>query len=836
MSQLATRVSWGLLAVLIGLSLTFTIADERDSDRPVEELIPAGTVLFVGHDGAAKHQIAWEKTAAYEAMYESGMVQVIEKLAEFITQQAGAAGNPEFEKVAEHLEANGVTVAVSMPAAQGPPIPQVTLVLHKAAEFEPMLSGMAQAFGGFIGARFEETEISDRTVHSAVIPNTPGVEVGIWSEGTHLMVVAGINAVQSGVAVAVGEAPDLTTNELWKKYSYDTDGFEATSVTWLDFAALRKVFGGMPVPSQAGPGQTVNDVLKVLGLHNLNTVAFQYGYKGESLWSETAVDVDGPRTGLLALTDQKSMTVDDVPPLPANTNGFNAMRLDTSDMWDSITSMIRQGAAFGPPQAAAQIDGTLENLPQMIGFDPKADLLDALGDIVCIYADPDQGFLGTGTGVMVKVDDAEKLQGTLNRVLAMIEQASRGQFKVRRSEKHGRELALFEFSGLVQGGALAVDDNWLIIGLMPQTVEAALLRIDGKLDIWKPTREQAVALNAVPQSFTSITVGDPRVSWHALMKLAPIGMSVGQAILKEERIIPRDLELPITVADLPPAELIARPLFPNVSVTTSDADGIHVTARKSLPGIPIIGGIGEGNGLVTVAIGTALLLPAVQQARQAARRTQSTNNLKQIALALHNYADVYKSFPAGTIPNEKLKPEERLSWMTSILPFVEQQALYKTIDQEEPWDEGANARASETSIQTFLNPGIPIMPGTTNYVGIAGMGKDAPTLPVDHKRAGVFGYNRKTRFRDITDGTSNTMMTSESSGDYGPWISGGNATIRSLTKKPYINGPDGIGGPYQGGCNIGIADGSVRFVSENIDPTVFERLSTMADGQPIPNF
>jgi type II secretory pathway pseudopilin PulG len=293
------------------------------------------------------------------------------------------------------------------------------------------------------------------------------------------------------------------------------------------------------------------------------------------------------------------------------------------------------------------------------------------------------------------------------------------------------------------------------------------------------------------------------------------------------------------VADLPPAEVVVRPLFPNVSVTTSDENGIRITSRKSLQGIPIIGGIGEGNGIVTVAIGTALILPAVQQAREAARRSQSKNNLKQIGLALHNYADTCKSFPAGTHPNEKLKPEERLSWLATVLPFVDQSPLFKTIDFEESWDDEANERPANVRIPTFLNPGSvasPVGHGETHYVGIAGLGKDAPTLPVTSKRAGIFGFNRKTRFRDITDGTSNTMMISEATGEYGPWIAGGNATIRSLTKKPYINGPDGIGGPYRGGCNIGLADGAVRFVSENIDPTIFERLSTMADGQVIPNF
>ncbi|MEJ7593537.1 MAG: DUF1559 domain-containing protein [Planctomycetaceae bacterium] len=240
--------------------------------------------------------------------------------------------------------------------------------------------------------------------------------------------------------------------------------------------------------------------------------------------------------------------------------------------------------------------------------------------------------------------------------------------------------------------------------------------------------------------------------------------------------------------------------------------------------------------VVVGAVLLALLLPAVQQARAAARRTQSKNNLKQIALALHNYESTYQSFPVGTYPNEKLKPEERLSWQAAILPFMEQSALHQSINFEEAWDDESNMKAAEARVPVYINPGYPAAPvgaAETHYVGIAGLGKDAPMLPANSNRAGVFAYNRKTSFRDITDGMSNTMMTSEASGQFGSWIAGGNATIRSLTTKPYINGPDGIGGPYTGGCQIGLADGSVRFVSENIDPVVFEHLSTMADGNVI---
>jgi prepilin-type processing-associated H-X9-DG protein len=124
----------------------------------------------------------------------------------------------------------------------------------------------------------------------------------------------------------------------------------------------------------------------------------------------------------------------------------------------------------------------------------------------------------------------------------------------------------------------------------------------------------------------------------------------------------------------------------------------------------------------------------------------------------------------------------------------------------------------------------------TNYIGIAGLGTDSPYMPKTDCRAGVFGYDRKTTVADIKDGTSTTMMLTESGRVIGCWLQAGPATVRGLdlANKPYIGPGRQFGGLHNGVAVIAMADGSVRVVSESINPKVFEALSTIAGGEQVP--
>jgi hypothetical protein len=839
MTKQRARLGWGTIltcCTLTGIGISFVWAQQGD-EAAVETLLPANAILYVGLDGTAAHRESWEKTAAYEALYKTGLMDVLEKAVVSLGRASGAGQFDAAEQAYKLISDNGCSFTVSLPADPGPPLPQLTVVLHKAASLEPSFSAAIQQIAEnemVINSR----DVSGRKVTGGIIPNSPGVEVGWWTEGGHLMLTVGINAVESAIAVAEGTAENITTNRLWEKTHSGNVEFELSSISWLDFRALREKFGAMPIPEQQFD---INKVLETLGLDNLGAVICQSGYKGRALWSEGLLEAPGERKGLLALADQQPITMDDLPPLPFATSGFYACSLDWSRLYDGIVQVIRDAAKLGPPDAAAQVEGALASLPQMLGFDLKSDLFDALGNVTTVYGDTRQGMFGMGFAVAVQVKDAERLSTTMNRIATMLEmQVPPGQLEILYSEKQGRDITTLSAAEGAFNPSFTVDKDWMVFGVFPQAVEAFLMRLDDKLTRWKPSPSYQQGLAALPQQFTSISASDPRKTYRAIVGLAPVVLPAIQAAMRQSPLGRSGILLPLSAADLPPAEAVGRPLFPNLSVCTSDDAGIHWTSRSSLPAVPLLGSAGGGTSIGAAAVLTALLLPAVQQARSAARRTQSRNNLKQIALAVHNYHDVHGNMPQGTHPNETLKPDERLSWLADILPQLDQAFVHQQIDFGKSWNDDANADTLSIPIAIFQNPGTAEADAqdfaTTHYIGIGGLGEDGPTLPITDKKAGIFGYDRVARFRDIIDGTSNTLMTSEASKDFGPWGAGGKATVRAFVKKPYINGPDGIGGPYPGGCSMGMADGSVRFISENIDPSVLEKLATMAGGEVIDGF
>jgi prepilin-type N-terminal cleavage/methylation domain-containing protein/prepilin-type processing-associated H-X9-DG protein len=305
--------------------------------------------------------------------------------------------------------------------------------------------------------------------------------------------------------------------------------------------------------------------------------------------------------------------------------------------------------------------------------------------------------------------------------------------------------------------------------------------------------------------------------------------------------------------------------------------------------------------IAIIAILIGLLLPAVQKVRDAAARMKCQSNLKQLGLALHNYHDVNNKLPPGAEAAVFPKPNPTgntttfagTTWLVYILPYVEQDPLYKLYNFGAAYNNAANLAVGNVKVPVYLCPsggittsgnGSEVANGTTNatthYYGIMGPNArttDPFTLSINgitysYRVGGATGNGAyacngmlqqyqdasgsittgyTVKLTTVTDGLSNTLMIGERSvsppgnlNDYRSWVRGNNGGSGATKNIAYpinstnYNGSNNfndisMGSTHTNGANFGMGDGSVRFLTQNIDMTVYMMSSTMKDGEVV---
>lgn len=197
----------------------------------------------------------------------------------------------------------------------------------------------------------------------------------------------------------------------------------------------------------------------------------------------------------------------------------------------------------------------------------------------------------------------------------------------------------------------------------------------------------------------------------------------------------------------------------------------------------------------------------------AVQRTLSRNHLKVIGLAVHNYADIDTVLPPAAVLSERSEPLH--GWQTLLVPFVESKHFGEP-DYSLPWNHPQNKAHFQQVVSAFL---IPKVNETIDVDGYA--------LTHHSGNGWLLARDKPLRVRDITDGTTNTILTGEINANFPPW--GKPLNVRD-TALGINKSADGFGSPFEGGMHFLMADGSVHFVNENIDPVVLRAFTTPSAG------
>ena len=639
--------------------------------------------------------------------------------------------------------------------------------------------------------KVDEVIISGNSFQQFQIPDGPKVTFGVM--GKYFLLTVGDGVVEGIFRRAKTPAPEWLT-ELKK--------VDAGRRTGLAYFNPEHLIAKTLVEME----EADRKLLTSFGLADLKTFNSVSGLKDGVLISHLRVDVVDQPTGLIkSLLDASPLTKEDLSSIPANSDMALVARMDAAQIFEGIQTLM----SAANPRNAHELEENLKMMKAETGVDLEKDLLPHVDSNWAIYADADNGSLIGGWIARVGVKNHAELSKSY---LALLKYAEKNYTE----DEWGPTLHHMEFAGekihfistpyspFTVSMCLTEDSFYLTLN--PQAIKGQLRK---QVAPFKTLADQQTVKSLLSEDKELLMVQQfyPEKAM-TLMYSMGLGMAVFGSHELEEEGVRLDLSKIPSLASL--HSYIRQE---TTSIAYAEDGDLHLVQHRVIP----------GDSMATAApVAIALLLPAIQSARAAARRVGMANQLKQIGLAMHIHHEQYRSFPAAYNTDKDGKP--LLSWRVHILPYIEQQNLYDQFHLDEPWDSEHNKKLIEQMPVIYQTPREYIPPGKTNMVSIVGK-NTAIRIPA----ADQAGKERPagTSMADIRDGSSNTLMVVECDPEHAViWTKPDDISVDVKKLADMMNKSDNT-------FSVSFADGSVHFISEDVDSDTLRKLSTIADGEVV---
>ncbi|MHC5542598.1 DUF1559 domain-containing protein, partial [Singulisphaera rosea] len=368
--------------------------------------------------------------------------------------------------------------------------------------------------------------------------------------------------------------------------------------------------------------------------------------------------------------------------------------------------------------------------------------------------------------------------------------------------------------GLRRGAIDLVGKDELVIAARTALAEQALALAGRESGRWAPNGPFVAMAKQIPKGLIFLKVNDLRETLPTQVASIPAMLKVINPLIQREAAkgnpaggVPAGPGFSIQVSPdlMPTPQELQKFLFPGSFSITTDPQGVRFVARESFP---------STLAPQSASLLVGLFLPAVQAAREAAKRTSCLNNLREIGRALHKYESAHGALPPAAIADKQGKP--LLSWRVELLPFLGEKELYDQFKRDEPWDSPHNRTLLLSRPKVFACLGNSSRARTeTTYRAFVGNGA-------------FWNATSENPLRAITDGTSTTIAVVEAS-EAVPWTKPEDLTFEPKRAEGLL----GAGSFHPGGFNALFGDGSVRFLKLSTAPEIFRNLITRAGGEVI---